>query len=161
MGKKATTVIPDVLERVRGLVEEVLAGTPHFLVDLDVRGASGSQVVNVFVDSDDDLGVGTLAEISRDVGFLLQTEDVIAGRYRLDVSSPGVDRPLKLPRQYKKNVGRKLRVHHRQAGDEEETELQGLLSGADDEAIELKVTATERHRILYDNIVWARVQLPW
>ena len=106
------TVAPAVDARVKTLVEEVLAGSPHFLVDLEVRGARGSQAVDVFIDSDEGLGVGTLARISREVAFLLDTGEVIAGHYRLNVSSPGLDRPLKLPRQYKKNVGRALRVHY-------------------------------------------------
>ena len=161
MTKTAKTVEPEVLDRVRGLVEEVLAGTPHFIVECDVRGAPGSQAVDVFLDSDEALGVDTLAEINREIGFLLDTEGVLAGRYRLNVSSPGIDRPLKLPRQYRKNVGRRLRVHHRKPGGDGNTETLGDLVEADDEAVEMVVSDAERRRIRYDDILWAKVQLPW
>ncbi len=157
----AKTVAPEVDARVKALVEEVLAGSPHFLVELEVRGAPGSQAVDVFIDSDEGLGVDTLARISREVAFLFDAEDVIAGRYRLNVSSPGVDRPLKLPRQYKKNVGRALRVHYRKPDGDGYTEVLGDLVEADDEAIEVVVKGGQRRRILYADILWAKVQLPW
>ena len=161
MKKTTKTVAPVVSERVQALIDEVLAGTPHFLVELEVRGAQGSQAVDVFIDSDDGLGVDTLAEISRSLAFLLDTEEVIAGRYRLNVSSPGVDRPLKLPRQYKKNVGRTLRVHYQKPGGDGYTEVLGDLAEADDEAIEMVVAKGPRRRITYHDILWAKVQLPW
>ncbi len=161
MTKTTKTVAPEVLERVRVLIEEVLEGTPHFVVELDVRGAPGSQAVDLFLDSDEALGVGMLAQIHRQIGFLLDTEEVLAGRYRLNVSSPGVDRPLKLPRQYRKNVGRKLRVHYRKPEGDGYTETLGDLVDADDEAVELALSAAERRRIPYSDILWAKVQLPW
>ena len=161
MTTTAKTTEPVLLDRIRGLVEEVLAGTPHFIVECQVRGAPGSQAVDVFLDSDEALGVDTLAQISRDIGFLFDTEEVLPGRYRLNVSSPGVDRPLKLPRQYRKNVGRKLRVHHRKPEGDGNTETLGDLVDADDEAVEMALSDAERRRIPYDDILWAKVQLPW
>ncbi len=161
MTKTTKTAAPEVLERVRDLVEEVLVGTPHFVVELDVRGAPGSQAVDVFLDSDEALGVGMLAQINREIGFLLDTEEVLVGQYRLNVSSPGVDRPLKLPRQYRKNVGRKLRVHYRKPGGDGYTETLGDLVEADDEAVEVALSAAEHRRIPYSDILWAKVQLPW
>ncbi len=161
MTKTTKTVAPDVDARVKALVEEVLAGSPHFLVELEVRGAPGSQAVDVFIDSDEGIGVDTLAQISREVAFLIDAEDVIAGRYRLNVSSPGVDRPLKLPRQYKKNVGRALRVHYQKPDGDGYTEVLGDLVEADDEAVEVVVKGSRRRRIRYADILWAKVQLPW
>ena len=161
MTKTARIAEPEVRDRVRSLVEEVLAGTPYFIVECDVRGAPGAQAVDVFLDSDEALGVDTLARINREIGFLLDTEAVLPGRYRLNVSSPGVDRPLKLPRQYRKNVGRKLRVHHRKPGGDGNTETLGDLVEADDEAVEVAVSGAQRQRIPYDDILWAKVQLPW
>ncbi len=160
----ATTAKPreeTLTARVQALVEEVLAATPHFVVEVAVRGTAGSRVVEVFLDSDAALGVDELARLSREVGFLLDTDEVVEGRYRLDVSSPGLDRPLKLPRQFKKNVGRTLRVHHRRDDADGYTETTGKLADADDEAIELAPAARERRRIRYGDILWAKVQLPW
>jgi len=147
-------------DRVRALVDEVLIHTPHFIVELDVRGARGSQVVEVFIDSDDAIDVDEIARISREVGFLLDTEDLFPSRYHLNVSTPGVDRPLRLPRQYVKNIGRTLQVHY--AKDEDSnTEVTGTLTAADDDGIEVAVSDDETRRIPYSAIHWAKVQLPW
>lgn len=146
--------------RLRDIVEEVLGASPLYLVDLNVRGRKGSQVIDVFIDSDTDLDVEMLAEVSRELGFLLDTEDLIKGSYSLNVSSPGVDRPLSLPRQYKKNVGRKLKVKRRTAEDSSET-IMGQLVSASEESIELDVDRKGRVHISYADIMEAKVQLPW
>ena len=82
----------DVGSRVRALAEEVSADREAFVVDVQVRGQKGSRIVEVFVDADDGVGSDDLARLSRDLAFLLETEDVIKGKYYLNVSSPGAER---------------------------------------------------------------------
>jgi ribosome maturation factor RimP len=149
-----------VVERVRSLVEEVIAGSPLFVVDVDLRGRKGSQAVDIFVESDESLDVETLARVSREVGFLLDTQDVIGGRYHLTVSSPGLDRPLRLPRQYRKNLGRPVRVHYRKADGTGNAEVTGPLASVDEAGIEVGTDAGPQ-RVAFDQILWAKVQLPW
>jgi ribosome maturation factor RimP len=159
-----TALASPLTEKVSALVEEVLAGTPHYLVELDVRGTKGSRVVNVYLDSDEVIGVDDMARISRELGFLLDTEEVLGGNYSLSVSSPGVDRPLRLRRQYKKNIGRTLLVHYRKPEGEGETEATGELATVNEEGIELDISTKknqERRNIAFDDIVWAKVRLPW
>jgi ribosome maturation factor RimP len=146
-------------DRIRALTEEVIAGTSYFLVDLEVRGHKGTRVVEIYVDADDDLGHDDLATISKEVGFLLDVEDVVDGSYTLEVSSPGIKRPLTVPRQFQKNVGRTLRVRYREDGDEDI--VVGDLTDADDEVIELELPSEERRRIAYPDIAQARIELPW
>ncbi len=148
-------------ERAWQLVEEVLADSPDYLVDCTVRGAAGSRAVDVFVDSDNTIGVDRLADISREVAFLLEANEVIRGPYRLNVSSPGVDRPLTLPRQYRTNIGRSLRVHFRRTDDSGYTEITGVLTGADEDGIVVTQEKKRPVRITYSQILWAKVQLPW
>ena len=156
-----TTTYQSLTDRVRGLIDEVIAGSPLYLVDLAVRGQKGSRVVEVFVDSDEGLSVDELARVSREVGFLLETEDVIDGKYKLDVSSPGVDRPLVLPRQFKKNIGRRLEVQVQPEGGGSKKTLQGELAAADEEGIELALRNKETRRLRYADVTRAKIQLPW
>ena len=146
-------------DRVRALVEEVIQGTPYYVVEVSIRGHKGSRVVDIYLDADEGVDVDALAKISREVGFLLDTEEVIAGKYQLNVSSPGVDRPLQLPRQFRKNVGRELYVRYH--ADAAEQKVKGKLVGADEEAIELAMPQGEVLRLPYDALVEAKVQLPW
>lgn len=146
--------------RVQALIEEVLAPTPHFLVELDVRGAIGSQVVNAYIDSDSAIGVDDLARISREVEFLLDTEDLFPARYQLNVSTPGVGRPLKLIRQYHKNIGRTLHVHFEKEPGVN-TEVTGTLQSVTEAHITVEDPNKGAQEIPFDAILWAKVKLPW
>ncbi len=151
----------DLCARIAALVEEVIAGSPVFLVEVKVRGVKGSRVVEVFVDSDEALAADSLTHISREVGFLLDMEDIVAGRYTLNVSTPGLDRPLALLRQYRKNVGRDVRVRYVVEDDTGDMEVTGRLLAASDDTIEVAVSGSDVCRIRLDDVVRANVQLPW
>jgi len=84
MSDPANMTVETPAARVQALVEEVIFDSPLFLVDLIVRGHKGSRVVEVYLDSDRPLDVDALARISREVGFLLDTEEVIDGKYTLN-----------------------------------------------------------------------------
>jgi ribosome maturation factor RimP len=148
-----------IADRVRALTEEVIAGTSYFLVDVQVRGHKGTRVVEVYIDSKEDFGHDDLAVVSKEVGFLLDVEDVIDGSYKLELSSPGIKRPLKMPQQYQKNVGRTLRVRYRENGNEEI--VVGDLMDADDNEVELELSSGERLQLPYQSITQARIELPW
>jgi ribosome maturation factor RimP len=148
-----------IANRVRALTEEVITGTSYFLVDVEVRGHKGTRVVEVYIDSKEDFGHDDLAIISKEVGFLLDVEDVVDGSYQLEMSSPGIKRPLKMPQQYQKNVGRTLRVRYQSDGSEEI--VVGDLTDADDVEVELELASGERLRLPYQSITQARIELPW
>ena len=148
-----------IADRVRALTEEVITGTSYFLVDVEVRGHKGTRVVEVYIDSKEDFGHDDLAIISKEVGFLLDVEDVVDGSYQLEMSSPGIKRPLKMPQQYQKNVGRTLRVRYQSDGSEEI--VVGDLTDADDVEVELELASGERLRLPYQSITQARIELPW
>ena len=148
----------DLSTRLHALAAEVAEDRGAFVVDVQVRGQKGSRVIEVFVDSDGGLGTDDLAEISRDLGFLLETEDVVKGRYHLNVSSPGADRPLVLPRQYAKHVGRTLAV---QTGSGDEAHARaGTLTAVRDDSFDLEHDG-ETETIAFADVTEARVQLPW
>lgn len=146
--------------RVHALAEEAVAGAELFVVDVDVRGRTGSRVVEVYVDSDAGAGLDDIAETSRRLSFLLDTEDVIKGKYNLHVSSPGASRALALPRQYPHHIGRDLRVTY--TSDSEETTVVGTLSAVGDDAITLTVKGEDNPTELpFSAILEALVELPW
>lgn len=143
------------VDRVRMTVETVIPMDEVYIVEIVVRGRQGSRLIEVFLDSDEGVGLDHLASYSREVGFLLEAEEIVKGHYRLNVSSPGADRPIRLPRQMKKHVGRKLAV----TGIEGDSVV-GFLEAADDDGITLK-KGKEKVKLAFETIQEARVVLPW
>jgi ribosome maturation factor RimP len=98
----------DIEKRVTELVEEKIADRPDlFLVDVQMH-VSG--ILSILVDGDNGVAISDCVAISRHVGFHLEEENVIEQAYRLEVSSPGIDTPLKSFRQFQKNINRSLKI---------------------------------------------------
>lgn len=150
--------VTDSLEqRITALAHDAVSDLDLFVVEVEVKGFQGSRVVSVFVDSETGAGADDLARLSRSLGFVLEAEDVVKGRYRLDVSTPGAERSLVDARQYPRHVGRDLRVTF-EAGQDQLITAQGELTATDDDGITLD---GHDEPISYDSIREARVQLPW
>lgn len=95
-------------KRVIELVEEKIAERPDlFLVDVQMHN---SGILSILVDGDNGVPISDCVAISRHVGFHLEEENTIEQAYRLEVSSPGIDTPLKSIRQFRKNINRSLKV---------------------------------------------------
>ncbi|MGW8122547.1 ribosome maturation factor RimP [Roseivirga echinicomitans] len=82
----------------------------YFIVDVIVKGASGKTKILVLLDSDNNFNIDDCADLSRAISNEMEAEAVMDDPYILEVSSPGLDHPLKLKRQYQKNVGRDLKL---------------------------------------------------
>ena len=97
-------------EKIANLLEEKFKEEEfhdYYLVDLEVQESAR---VGVFVDSDSGLTTVQCAKLSRYLEEYLDQENWKGGKYTLEVSSPGVERPLKFPRQYVKNIGKKIDI---------------------------------------------------
>ena len=80
-----------------------------FLVSISVSSGSTQKIV-VHLDGDQGVPIDTCAEVSRALSARLEEQETIEGPYTLEVSSPGLDQPLRMPRQYAKNIGRTVKV---------------------------------------------------
>jgi ribosome maturation factor RimP len=125
------------LETVKGKIEALLAEKFEeetyqdcFIVDITI---SKSNKVQVFVDCDSGVNLVTCTRLSRYLESWLDESLVLGEKYTLEVSSPGVDRPL-IKRQYPKNIGRKIRVK-----TIEGEIVNGLLEKVSDEQITVKL----------------------
>jgi ribosome maturation factor RimP len=120
----------DQTEEIRILAESKLA-PGQFIVDVIVSAKKAPGKVLLLVDGDQGITIDDCAEISRQLSKALDESPLLADNYLLEVSTPGVDHPLKLKRQYVKNIGRKLKVKQ---GDQI---LEGKLAEVNDERIVL------------------------
>jgi ribosome maturation factor RimP len=112
------------VDRVTKLVEEKMEGTDMFIIELSVKPGNK---IEILVDRDSGLALEDCLSVSRHVEGNLDRE---IEDYSLDVSSPGVGKPLKLKRQYVKNVGRTVNVKRTDG-----TIVEGILVSSDDEKI--------------------------
>jgi ribosome maturation factor RimP len=149
------------LARVRELVLPIADELGVEVLDVVIAGARGRRVVRIVADSADlsagsGLDVGTIATLSRRLGAALDEHDVLAGAYTLEVTSPGVDRPLRTARDFARNVGRDVRVVR--AGDRDE--LAGSVVAADDEHLTLQVDGDEVE-VPFADVDHGVVVLPW
>jgi ribosome maturation factor RimP len=111
-----------VTTRLTGWVEPAVAAAGYDLEELVVRPAGQRSVVRVVIDQDAGVSLDDVAEVSRTLSELLDAKDEALGRspYVLEVTSPGVDRPLTLPRHWRRNVGRLVSVAAGPAGAREQ-----------------------------------------
>jgi ribosome maturation factor RimP len=111
-GVPAQSLFESIPAEVRANLESLLAERGVVAVASVLRGSDARRVVELYVDKDSQDGImlEQCRELSLSIGEILDAATVFKGTYRLDVSSPGVDRPLVFPWQYKRNVGRLLHV---------------------------------------------------
>ncbi|WP_316737950.1 ribosome assembly cofactor RimP [Pedobacter aquatilis] len=95
-------------KRVTALVEEKIADRPELFL-VEVKMLPNNKLI-IHVDGDEGISIQDCVAISRHVGFHLEEENAIEQAYNLEVSSPGVGEPLKLIRQYNKNIGRTVSI---------------------------------------------------
>ncbi|MGY1673432.1 ribosome maturation factor RimP [Geodermatophilus sp. SYSU D00710] len=125
--------------RLAGWIEPVVAEAGYDLEELVVTPAGRRSVVRVVVDRDEGVSLDDVAEVSRAVSAVLDRNDGELGRapYVLEVTSPGVDRPLTEPRHWRRNTGRLVTVAVGPAGSAEQ--VTGRVAAVDDAGVTLAV----------------------
>jgi ribosome maturation factor RimP len=94
------------VDAVRAVAERVTSALGYELVDVEMARAKGGHLVRLYVDKPGGIGLDELKSVSDEVSAILDVEDPIASSYILEVSSPGLDRPLKTFADYERFVGR-------------------------------------------------------
>jgi len=84
-----------------------------FLLEVLYRGTERNRVIEIFIDGEDNISADDCARISREINQVIEEKELLNSTYRLDVSTPGVDRPLKYLDQYKKHINRKFEVRYK------------------------------------------------
>ena len=141
------------------LIRPVIEGSGLELVDVAFRRESGRRVLRVVVDRDGGLDVDTLAELAEKVSRRLDVEGFAPGPYALEVSSPGIERSLKRPRDFERRVGDTVKVKTTTPVDGR-TNMTGQLVSADDDGIVVAVGGGEL-RVRYADIASARTVVDW
>ena len=140
---------------VEGLVRPVVESCGLELVDV----AFTPGLLRVTVDRDGGVDLDTIAQCSERISRRLDLEDFGSGKYTLEVSSPGVERHLREPRDFVKRVGEKVKVKAT-VPDEGGLTLTGTIVAADEDAVTIATDCAER-RVAYPFIRSARTVFEW
>jgi ribosome maturation factor RimP len=135
--------------RVLAVIEPVVTAAGYDLEELGLSRAGRRHVLRILVDTDGGISLDDVALVSRAISQALDAAEesggeVLAGEYQLEVGSPGVDRPLTLPRHWRRNVGRLVAVNGRT----------GRVTAADDDGITL-----DSLFVKYEDLGPGRVQI--
>ena len=139
---------------IESAVRDVVVNTGFELENLEEVRAGQRRLIRVVIDSDAGVGLDDITTVSRAVSLALdQRDELIAGPYQLEVTSPGVDRPLTHPRHWRRNRLRLVRATLMTGG-----ELVGRIGDCDDEGVTLLVSGALR-RVLYTELGRAVVEV--
>ena len=144
--------------RLREHLAPELTAVGYDLEDLSVTAAGKRSVVRVVVDKDGGVTLDDVADVSRTISDVLDRVDeaepgLLGASYVLEVSSPGVDRPLTEPRHWRRNVRRLVTATLREGAP-----VTGRITAADDDGVTLDVDGTAR-RLPYAEVVRGNVQV--
>lgn len=147
------------LTQVCTLIEPILADHQAELVELTCRPQGGQLSIRLIVDAVGGVTLKRCADINRVIGAALDASGLVEERHTIEVSSPGLDRPLKTRRDFERAVGEELKVHVR-SDDGRSTEFGGMLLAVTPEAIVLK-TEQGNVTVPQHQIVWALKAIRW
>ncbi|HEX6348641.1 MAG TPA: ribosome maturation factor RimP [Candidatus Dormibacteraeota bacterium] len=143
------------IQTIRELLEPTLAHMGYDIYALEQAGTSG-RTLRIAIDRPEGVTVGDCERVSKVAGPLLDQADLIpGGRYELEVSSPGAERPLKTRAEYDRFVGKKVNVRYR-VGDSEAV-LEGELVAVDDAGVAVQGKRADVHHVPWADIQAARL----
>jgi len=141
------------------LVRPVVEAAGLEFVEAVLHRGKGRGVLRVTVDREGGVDLDTIAHTSERISRRLDLEGFEPGPYTLEVSSPGIERPLKEPRDFLRRIGEKVKVKTSDPGEGSRTFIGTLVAaGLDDVRI---ATETGEHTVSYDDIAAARTVFDW
>ena len=143
----------DIEKKLEELVLRHLPDRRFFVTEIVARPAGSKTKISVFLDGDDGINIDTCAQVSKELGKELDEMDLLMHPYTLMVSSPGLDRPLKLPRQYHKNLGKEVKINLKN------NELKrGTLTDVSHEFVIIEETLTQQGKTKQEKIPFSEIE---
>ena len=153
------------LEQIRAIAERVAAARGLEIWDLQSRRETAGHVVRVFIDRpgpsatpDDSVSIEDCEQINREIGTILDVEDPLPFACTLEVSSPGLDRPLRTVDDYRRFAGRLAKVVVSEAVDNQKA-FEGRLGGVDSDNVLLEAPNGRVHRLPLRFIARGRLEV--
>jgi ribosome maturation factor RimP len=146
--------------RVQELVERVAKAHGVELLELDLRRRGRSQVLSVVLDAEDGVDADVVERVTKDLSLELDEADPLPGSYILEVTTPGLDRPLRTGRDFRRQRGHEVEILREASGERPRRQLRGTVVDADEHEVTLEVDGSQV-RVPLSDVVRGRVVLPW
>jgi len=154
-----------VVDQVRALAGRVAESFGLEIFDVQFRREAAGMVLRVLIDrpgpgatAEESVSVDDCAHVSRDLSAILDVEDVVPGAYTLEVSSPGLDRPLTRADDYRRFAGRRAKLVVREAVDGQ-TFFKGTLGGVEEGHVLIDAEDHRTHRVPLGVITRANLEV--
>ncbi len=146
------------IEKVEQLIEPIIEKEGLELVDIELKREAVGLVLRIYLDiREGGVSLDQLADASQLISRVLDKADIVTQKYALEVSSPGIERPLTRPEHFKRFVGAKVSVKVKKP-IEKRKQFKGKLIEAGDKGFTVDIDG-ERFEIAYDNVSKARLQV--
>ena len=146
-------------DQLREIVREICSGMQLYLVDLEIKGDKNNPLYLVFADKDGGITLGECEKLSRAIQDEIDMDENFPKKYRLDVSSPGLDRPLTEDFQFKKNIEKNIEV--KIPSEKSVKKITGKLISFNSETLNLKDVKGNDFTVQRKDILEAKVKLQW
>jgi ribosome maturation factor RimP len=143
-------------QQIREIAERVAVSEGMEIVDIEYRGGGGRRKLSVYIDKPGGITHADCELISKQVGTIVDVEELVPGPYVLEVSSPGLDRKLLKPADYERFLGRKARVRLREPLQGQQLHI-GRLCEYSDGVIGLELAPQQLLRFRFEDVVSARL----
>lgn len=145
-----------IIDKLRDFLQGLLPTMELELFDVQFRREGHGWVLRVFIDSETGVTLEHCSKVSRELGRYLDVEDFIDHAYHLEVSSPGLERPLRSVEDFRRYCGRKARVKVHEALDGEKV-FEGMIEKIEDELIYLRLDDGRSIQFSFEKINKARL----
>lgn len=148
----------DYRQRLNELVEGTAEEIGLDLIEYDLFQAGQRKILRIFIDKEGGISVEDCRKMSKQLSVALDLEDILPFAFLLEVSSPGVDRPLQKKRDFERQRGRTIKINYREEGSETVQKLLAKLIDADDEGALVEIDGVES-KLVYEQILSAKVEI--
>jgi ribosome maturation factor RimP len=153
----SVTALPS---HVQELAEHVASGHGVEVLELQLRGQGRARVLSVVLDAEDPVEADVVEQVATQLSRALDQDDPLPGSYTLEVTTPGLSRPLRSGRDFRRQRGHEVQIVRGAPGDGATTSVQGVVLAADDRVVTLDVDGSQVQVPLSD-VVRGKVVLPW
>jgi ribosome maturation factor RimP len=148
-----------IVQKVRTFAEELLPSMGLELFDVQFRREGHGWVLRLFIDREDGVSLDDCSMVSREISDYLDVEDIIEQSYHLEVSSPGLERPLRNLDEFKRFCGKNARIKLRESLGGQRVFVGKIFQVHDDRRIELILENGDPITFSYDQVSTARLSM--